>query len=130
LYRHDVKEGLMGQRPFLIADCWFPAAHIDYYVARPNELSFLAIGDLKAIHHYAWLNQSRTFLAPGNDAYFITVSNYFNPPSPALTSQFGQLSAPVMVTQYRSGIAVRHFIIYRLRNYKGNIPGNGVLTNN
>jgi Dolichyl-phosphate-mannose-protein mannosyltransferase len=129
LYRHDLKADLVNEHPFLISDNWFPAAHIDYYIARSNKLPFIAIGDLPAIHHYAWLNLSRPLLSPGNDAYFITVSNYFNPPSPKLRAQFEQMSVPVLLTQHRGGVAVRNFIIYRLRGYKGNIPDNGVMKN-
>ncbi len=130
LYRNDIKSGIVQPPAFVISDYWFPAAHIDYYVCRPRQLPFLAIGDLPAIHHYAWLNTSRPFLNPGSDAYFITVSNYYNPPSPKLVSQFEKVAAPVLLTQYRNGAAVRHFIVYRLLHYRGNIPTDGVLKNN
>ncbi len=130
LYRIDIKNGLVQPQTFVVSDYWFPAAHFDYYVCRPLQLSFLAIGDLPAIHHYAWLNATRPFLTPGNDAYFITVSNYYNPPSPKLVAQFEKVVAPVLLTQYRNGATVRHFIVYRLLHYKGNIPVNGVLKSN
>lgn len=126
LYRSDFKAGLMTKRSFLLADYWFPAAHIDYYIARKYDYNFLAIGNLTAIHNYAWLNQSRVFLEKGDNAYFITVSNFFNVPSVHLTGQFEKVLYPVTITQYRSGIPVRNFFIYRLQNYKGNIPSNGV----
>jgi hypothetical protein len=127
LYRHDRQQGLIGQAPFLVADYWFPAAHIDYYIARPYGFRFLAMGGGAAIHQYAWINAARPFLQAGEDAYFIAVSNYFNPPAERITRQFEMVSAPVAITQYRSGVPVRNFFVYRMRHYKGGLPRDGVL---
>jgi hypothetical protein len=129
LYRQDLKQGLIQEAPFLVSDYWFPAAHIDYYIARPYHFRFLAIGGGAAIHQYAWINADRPFLQPGDDAYFISVSNYFNPPATALTQQFEAVSAPVAITQYRGGVAVRNFFLFRMKRYKGGLPRNGVLEN-
>jgi len=127
LYQKDVREGVIGKSPFLLADYWFPAAHIDYYIARPYGFPFLAIGGGAAIHQYAWINQERPFLQPGDDAYFMVVSNYFNPPSAQLSAAFETVLPPVAITQYRSGVPVRNFFIYRMKHYKGGLPRNGVL---
>lgn len=127
LYRRDRQDGLIGDSPFLLADYWFPAAHIDYYIARPYGFRFLAIGGGAAIHQYAWINEERPFLQPGDDAYFIAVSNYFNPPAANISQQFETVSAPVALTQYRGGVPVRNFFIYRMRRYKGGLPRNGVI---
>lgn len=127
LYREDVRHGLIGASPFLLSDYWFPAAHIDYYIARPYGFRFLAIGSGAAIHQYAWINEDRPFLQPGDDAYFISVSNYFNPPADKLSACFDTVLPPVALTQYRGGVPVRNFFIYRLKGYKGGLPRNGVL---
>ena len=127
LYRNDVARGIMKQKTFLISDYWFPAAHVDYYVARRYGMPFLAVGDLSAIHHYAWLNKIRQPLKRGDDAYFISVSNFYNSPKQSLANQFGTISDTATITQYRSGVPVRNFFIYRLKNYRGNIPISGIL---
>jgi len=127
LYRHDRQGGLINKNPFLISDYWFPAAHINYYVANRYHFNFLAIGKLSAIHHYAWLNKTRPFLNKGDDAYFITVSNFYNPPVIQLSLQFEKVLAPAVITQFRSGIPVREFVIFRLKSYRGNIPRSGIL---
>ena len=36
---------------------WFPAANIDYYMARPRGMKVLALGKFEEIHKYAWLNK-------------------------------------------------------------------------
>jgi hypothetical protein len=127
LCRQDVQQGLIGASPFLLSDYWFPAAHIDYYIARPYGFRFLAIGAGAAIHQYAWINEDRPFLQPGDDAYFISVSNYFNPPADNLSACFEAVLPPVALTQYRSGVPVRNFFIYRMKRYKGGLPENGVM---
>ena len=127
LHHQDIETGIMKQKTFLISDYWFPAAHIDYYVARRYRMPFLAVGDLTGIHHYAWLNTIRPALIKGDDAYFINVSNFYNPPKKSLSDQFRTISDTATITQYRSGVAVRNFFIYRLKNYRGNIPISGIL---
>jgi len=127
LYQMDAKSGIMKPHAILVSDYWFPAAHLDYYVAQPNLIPFLAIGPLNNIHHFAWLNKTQSFLKPGDDAYFVVVSNYFNLPSKNLVQQFSSIMPPVIIPQMRGQTAVRNFYIYRLKDYKGQIQSNGVL---
>jgi hypothetical protein len=127
LYQQDLKQDKITKDAFLLSDFWFPAAHIDYYAAKPNHLNFLAIGNLSSIHNYAWLNTTTPAMEPGTDAYFITISNNFHPVPEYLVRTFAQVSPPVLISQYRAGTIVRHFIIYRLIGYKGLLPANGVV---
>ncbi len=127
LYQEDAASGEMTSGAFVIADYWFPAAHLDYYVAHPFGINFTAVGSFSGIHHYAWLNTYRPALAPGQDAYYIAVSNYFDPLPASLAHTFRQTGAPMVINQMRQGKVVRHFLIYRLKNYQGGIPRNGVL---
>jgi 4-amino-4-deoxy-L-arabinose transferase-like glycosyltransferase len=127
LYQEDVANGKMTSGAFIMADYWFPAAHLDYYVAHPSGINFAAVGSFSGIHHYAWLNTYRPALTPGQDAYYIAVSNYFDPLPPSLAHTFRQADSPVVINQIRQGKVVRHFFIYRLKGYQGGIPRNGVL---
>jgi hypothetical protein len=127
LYEADKKSGIMKSDAFLLGDYWFPAAHVDYYVATPRGIPFLAIGGLNNIHHYAWLNRKRKFLQQGDDAYLVIVSNYFNLPSKSLVEQFDSVMSPVIIPQMRGQTTVRSFYIFRLKNYKGKVPTSGVL---
>jgi Dolichyl-phosphate-mannose-protein mannosyltransferase len=128
IYHSDLSKGRISSQPVIITDNWFPAAHLDYYFARPAQLGFMAIGNLKAIHHYAWLNAGRPGLAKEKDAYYITVSNHFRPPSKAITTLFDRADTlPQHIMQYRGGAPVRYFAVYRLYSYKGILPANGVI---
>ena len=127
LYKRDIAEGRMKKAAFILSDGWFPAAHLDYYVAQPAKLNLIAIGKLNDIHHYAWLNNYRPGMEKGADAYYISVSNYFRPPAESLVEIFEKCLPPVSITQYRSGIAVRHFFIYRLHYCKNSLPADGIM---
>lgn len=127
LYRSDIKTGMMKPNSPVIADYWFPAAHLDYYVAAPLGINFIAIGKLRDIHHYAWLNKERPGLAPGNDAYFIYPSNYYGPPREELRKHFDHLDS-LAILQTRMNLPVRNFVIYRMHGYLGGIRRDGVFT--
>lgn len=127
LYKQDTSKGTIKKEVSIITDYWFPAAHLEYYVAKPAHLNFLAIGSLNNIHQYAWLNTYRNSLSLGQDAYYIAVSNYFDAPSPALINCFEKMDSVVTIPQYRQNIKVRNFYVYRLKGYKGGLPRNGVL---
>ncbi len=125
--KEDQHSGRMKGPVTILADYWFPSAHLDYYVARPAGFYFLAIGSLNNIHHYAWVNRSRAPLTRGQDAYYIAVSNYYDPPPPAMVAAFQKMDAPEMIGQYRRRLRVRNFVIYRLHNYQGGIPDDGII---
>lgn len=127
LYQEDAVSGKMTAGAFIMADYWFPAAHLDYYVAHPAHINLTAVGSFSGIHHYAWLNTWRPALAPGQDAYYIAISNYFDSLPPSLAHAFRQADPPVVINQTRQGKIVRHFFIYRLKGYEGGIPHNGIM---
>lgn len=111
----------------IFADYWFPAAHLDFYAGKPLNIPVRAVGSLGDIHHFAWLNQRLPSLPVGANAYYITVSNFYEPPSPALSRYFQSITPPVLIKQERSGQVVRYFYIYRLLHYVGGLPDNGVI---
>ncbi|PWT78744.1 MAG: hypothetical protein C5B59_01150 [Bacteroidetes bacterium] len=127
LYRDDVAKGKMKEGAFILSDYWFPAAHLDYYLATPLHMRLFAAGKLVDIHNYAWLNKERPLIATGSDAYFIYPSNYYGPPREELRNLFRQVEDSVIIVQHRSGVPVRNFVIYRMRDYLGGLPADGVL---
>jgi hypothetical protein len=99
----------------VISHKWFPAAHLDYYVARPHGFRLLAIGDLNAIHKYAWINRERAPIRPGSDAYFITNSRNYKDPD-YLLRHFELVDEPEIIRIYKQDKHVENFFVYRLRN--------------
>jgi hypothetical protein len=129
LHKADITTGVMKENTFIISDYWFPAAHLDYYLARPLNMHLMAVGKLTDIHHYAWLNLKRPVLKTGSDAYFIYPSNYYGPPRTQLRNYFRRVDDSVVVRQVRSGVPVRNFIVYRMHDYLGGIERDGVIEN-
>lgn len=128
LYREDIRSGKMKGEPTLISDYWFPAGHLDHYYAIPYHHNLLAIGPINDIHHFAWLNQRRPHIMKGSDAYFIFPSNYYGPPKTMLKKEFTLIEDSLLLSQWRSGIRVRNFVIYRMHDFRGDsldylVPG-------
>jgi 4-amino-4-deoxy-L-arabinose transferase-like glycosyltransferase len=128
LYHSDSSSGLVKPVTIILSDYWFPAAHLDHYYAIPYRHNLLAIGPISDIHHFAWMNQRRPRILPGSDAYFIYPSNYYGPPTAFLKNKFRNVGDSILITQYRSGRAVRNFVIYRMHGFRGDsldylVPG-------
>lgn len=119
IYRNDIGSRKMKPGSIILSDYWFPAGHLDHYLSRPQQHNLLVVGPLNNVHHFAWLNQKRSRLAPGSDAYFIYPSNYYGPPNAALRKDFSLVEDSLSIPQFRSGIRVRNFVIYRMHNFKG-----------
>ena len=129
LYRSDSVSHIMKPGAWIISDYWFPAAHLDYYFANPRGIDFIAVGSLKAIHHFAWLNVRKGAPPSGTDAYFIYPTNYYGIPQQRLRNCFEKVDDSLLIPQIRMGIPVRNFVIYRMHAYRSGIPDNGVLNN-
>lgn len=117
LYKDDNNPAKDSPR-FIFSNYWFPAAHLDFYVARPLGLHLKAVGDINAIHHFAWLNKKLPELKPGEDAYYIGISNFYEPVPEAITKQFSKVAEPISIPQTRNGKPARYFYVYRLKGYQ------------
>ena len=118
--KQDIANGLMPEKSIIVCNKWFPGGHINYYVARPNDIDLVGIGELNELHHFNWLNQVRSKLKPGDDAYIIAPSNYsyaLNVPN-FYGAYFETIETPLVIEQYRNGKKVRNFELYRARNYR------------
>jgi hypothetical protein len=111
----DIASGEMTSDAPVIATRWFSAAHLDYYVAQPNNQNLLVFGDLKNIHKYAWINRKRPQLLPGDDAYYISGSRDFRDPNPSVTQYFSQISEPVTIPVFKGRRHVQNFFVFRLK---------------
>ncbi len=116
----DRESGRMAPDAPLLSYRWFPAAHVDYYVATPLGRDLLAAGTLNAVHKYYWINDLRGGLRPGEDAYYVAVSNWYEDPEVAFGHLFEQIeAAPDTIRVRRRGAPVRNALVYRLRGYNG-----------
>jgi len=127
VYTKDKQQQLIDSSTCIFADYWFPAAHLWFYTGKPLQIPVMAVGSMGDIHHFAWLNQRVPPLRNNANAYYITVSNFYEPAPAELTRYFESVSEPTLIPQERSGHVVRYFYIYRLMHYHGGLPRNGII---
>jgi len=102
----------------VISHRWFPAANIDYYLARPLGLDVLGIGSLDGLHKYAWITQDRGGLRRGMDAWYVTVSRDFRDPVPMYGPFFEEVELAYIIPIHRNGKHVMNAFIYYLKGLK------------
>jgi hypothetical protein len=118
IYTADVNHGFMKSNASIICNKWFPAAHLDYYVARPLHKNLLVWGDTSDIHQYAWINPTRKAINKGDDAYCIVPSNNYFDPKEFYKARFDSIQSPAVVNQKRCNMISRRFYIYKMKGYK------------
>ncbi len=117
--RHrDLSNGLMEVDDPVISYRWFPAAHLDYYVARPAGIHVLAIGSLERIHKYAWINQQRGGFIPGMNAYFITTSRDYADPFELYDNYFETIVPADTIPIYRNRKTAGYAFVFRMYGLK------------
>lgn len=119
IIQRNEQTGLMKKDAVIISNKWFPASHIDYYIALPLKKDLIAIGDTTDIHQYAWINKQRKKLSPGDDAYCIVPSENYMDVHTSFNHLFSSIPAADTILQKRSGKVCRQLYVYRLKNYTG-----------
>jgi 4-amino-4-deoxy-L-arabinose transferase-like glycosyltransferase len=107
----DMKPGLP-----IVTYRWFPAANLEYYVARPSHRYVLALGDLSEIHKYAWINQIHGGFHLNSDAWYITSSRDFKAPGIFLKRYYRKIFPPETIPIIRNGKTAYYFYVYRMKN--------------
>ncbi len=102
----------------IVCDKWFPAAHIEYYVARPMHTTVIGVGNLHDLHNFAWLNKAGNDLKKGDDALCIVPSNYSTDVDDVYQHEFSSITKLHRFTALRSGKPTRFFTLYLLKNYQ------------
>jgi Dolichyl-phosphate-mannose-protein mannosyltransferase len=116
VHNRDLQSGMMKPGSPIISNKWFPAAHIDYYIAHPLGINLIGLGTLEDIHKYAWINRGRPALYIGGDAYFLSPSANYADPKELYGSYFNTIETPYIILQRRGGIPVRKLYVYRLKD--------------
>ena len=106
------KDHAAPSKTVIVSNKWFPASHIDLYIARPLKIDVFVAGPLEDIHQYHWLNDQNKLNADSCDIYAIIPSNnYFSVKDIHLLKNREPVSVDT-VSQKRSGEEVRKFYIY------------------
>jgi hypothetical protein len=114
-YQIDTASGRMRKDAVIIQQRWFPAANIDYYVARPLEIQLLTLADIERTHKYAWITQHRGSFNPGMDAYYFSSSYDFSDPNGLYKDYFVRIEGPEKIPVYRNNVLVMYHYVWRMQ---------------
>lgn len=110
-----ILQGKMQESDGIVALQWFPAANLDYYVARPLNIPLIALGDLSQIHKYQWINKKRGDLRKNATYWFLDQSCHsFGNDHPWLQESFSQVEPIDTIAIERSGRTVEYVFVYKL----------------
>ncbi len=97
----------------ILSNKWYPAAHIDYYIARPNNMLVNGVGELRDIHKYYWINKENN-----NDlskVLFITDSRNYKDPNQYFKESYSKIELLQVVPIYRGDDLVKNVFLYVLQ---------------
>jgi hypothetical protein len=112
----EQQAGRMQKNAPLVSYRWFPAANLDFYVAKPLGTFVLAAGSLERIHKYAWINQSRGGFKLGSDAWYLTSSRDFTNPQELLGSNYQTIELTDTLPIIRNEDTVMFYYAFKLKN--------------
>ncbi|MBW6490332.1 MAG: glycosyltransferase family 39 protein [Lentimicrobium sp.] len=115
VYKTDTATGRMRKDAVIIQQRWFPAANIDYYVARPMRIKLLTLAEIERTHKYAWITQNRGGFYPGMDAYYFSSSYDYSDPNQLYRDYFIRIEAPDTIPVFRNNVLVMQHYVWRMR---------------
>ena len=118
----DERNGVMDKDAQFVSNEWFPAAHIDYYIARPVHKFVIGIGEMNDLHHYEWLNAYRLNDRSLKNAYCVVPSNYSCDVRAVYADKFESIDSVAAFPIYRNNKICKYFFVYRLRGFVGVVP--------
>ena len=104
----------------IVCNKWFPAAHIDYYIARKYNMQVIGTGTVNDLHQYVFLNHHKNDLKKGDSAICIIPSNYSVNLSSTYLNYFNSAQLIHIILSKRMHTIVRYFKVYLLSGYRGN----------
>lgn len=123
IYYQNRKQKNTGVKTFILSNKWFPAAHIDHYIADHLGLKVVVPGVIEDIHQYKWLNEK---LSGWNDSvylYVILPSNYNKAISEFPLLKNKKAKAVYTIPQKRNGAEARNFNVYYFDKDRYNLTG-------
>jgi hypothetical protein len=101
----------------ILCDKWFPAAHIEQYVAGPLNIPVAATGPIEDIHQYYWWNKEIGTTPEADNIFVIVPSNYFEGLERYPLQNYEAIQ-PDTILQYRNGALARKFYVYYFKKKK------------
>lgn len=96
----------------IVNNKWFPAAHLDFYIAKKIDKKIYALGNLKDIHKYFWINKKQMPLK--KEVLYITDSKNYNAPKAMYFEKFNAHKLLKTFPIKRNGKVVKYVFLYKL----------------
>ena len=112
IYDSNLDSMHKSNKTIILSYKWFPAAHIDHYVAAPLGLNVYVYGEIEEIHQYKWFNEQLRGLNDSISMYLIVPSNYYHNISTSLPFLKDKKAITYKVSQIRNRIKAREFEVY------------------
>jgi hypothetical protein len=112
----------MEKNAQFVSNEWFPAAHIDYYIAGPVNKFVIGIGEMNDLHHYEWLNEYRLNDQSFKNAYCVFPSNYSCDVRTVFSDKFESIDSVTSFPVFRNNKICKYFFVYRMKDFIGVVP--------
>lgn len=96
----------------IISNKWYPASHIDYYIARPNNMKVYGVGELSNIHKYYWINKEKPFLK--KRVLYITDSRNYKDPKILYGKEYTSITKLKVIPIKRKDEIVKYVFLFLL----------------
>lgn len=116
-----VENGEMPDNAAIVAENWFPLAHIDYYVARPLGMKVLGMGKAERLHKYLWINEERGGFKLGEDFWYLTNSRDYVDPFEIYAENFHEIIPADTINIYRLDKPAKRYFLFMLKDLQ-NLP--------
>jgi len=110
---HYLKDNKLTTLP-IVSDKWFPASHIDYYIARPNNMNVYGVGDLPNIHKYYWINSLRPSIKNQKEFLYITDGRNYREPRGIYKNDYDEYDLLQAFPIIRNEKVVKYIFVYKL----------------
>jgi hypothetical protein len=119
LYREDLLKNIMAEGAPIIVTKWFPAAHIDFYLAAKTKQQTIGVGPVVDLHQYYLSNKYKVQLKPGDAAYLVVPSNLYDQQVlNELDKSFESRDSLVSIPLFRSGALCKYLYVTRYRGFR------------
>lgn len=115
--QEKIEEGIMSEDDQIVASEWFPAANLDYYVARPLGMEVFGLGTPQGIHKYLWINDIRGGFEVSDSFWFLSDSRYYKDPEEIYRwGNFEKTELLGVIPIERCGKTAKNFFVFKCEN--------------
>lgn len=106
----------------IITHNWFPAAHLTHYFGDRNQVKVYVSGDSERKHQFLKINKDLGEISPGDRAFFVTASNFYQAPDSLFMKDFDTVSTRQMLPIVQNGRKKINIFYWKVKAKRVLIP--------